>query len=296
MSTSMKKLVFTFIGLLAGLAAWPVSETVLYFQTQFSSYLIFSICMGVAFGSVMGGVLGSSEGITLSIKPKILPGIITGIVVGAFGGAIGFIIGQGSLFITNEWIFHSNKLFQSYGIPISRAIGWAFLGMFIGTIEGVRSLSPAKIRVGIFGGFIGGIVGGCTLELIKFNYPDLIFARLIGLIIMGGLIGLFYGLFEKRFSVGVLKLLNGKLKGKEYLLIQKKIKIGSSKKSDIFLFEYKNVVEEHAYLTLKKDDVFINAVDKKHRVLVNEIKITEHKLKLDDIVQVGSSKFLFFYK
>lgn len=292
----MKKFIFTFIGLLAGLAAWPVSETVLYFQTQFSSYLIFSICMGVVFGAVMGGFLGSSEGITLSIRPKILPGIITGVVVGAFGGAIGFIIGQGSLFITSEWIFHSNKLFQSFGIPISRAIGWAFLGMFIGTIEGVRALSSTKIKVGLLGGFIGGALGGCALEYLRFNYPGMIFARLIGLIIMGGLIGLFYGLFEKRFSIGVLKLLNGKLKGKEYLLLQKKIKVGCSKKADIFLSGYKNVVEEHACLTLKKDEVYINAIDNKHRVLVNEIKITTHKLKLDDIVQMGSSKFLFFYK
>jgi len=292
----MKKLVFGLIGLLAGLAAWPFSETILVLQPYFSSYFIFIITLGFVFGGLMGGFLGSSEGITLSVKSRILPGIILGMILGALGGAVGFLIGQGALWIVSELILHSNKLLQVYGIPISRAIGWAFLGVFIGSVEGFRTLSWAKIRVGIAGGIIGGVLGGIALEYFRIRFPEELFGRLAGSLILGLLIGVFYGLFEKRFSKGVLKLLNGKLKGKEFLLLQKNIRLGSSKKAEIHLPEYAEVADIHAILKTKKSEMVINNVDTQNRVLVNELNISEHQLKLDDVIQVGSAKFWFFYK
>ena len=296
MSTFMKKLVYGLIGLLAGLAAWPFSETILVFQPYFSSYFMFIIVLGLVFGGLMGGFLGSSEGITLSVKSRIVPGIIVGMILGAVGGAVGFWIGQGALWIVSELLVHSNKLLQAYGIPISRTIGWGFLGVFIGSVEGFRTRSFAKIKVGIAGGLIGGILGGIALEYFRLRFPDAFFGRLIGSLILGLLIGLFYGLFEKQFSKGVLKLLNGTLKGKEFLLLQNKIRIGSSKKVEIHLPDYKNVAEIHAVLKSKKTDLVVNNVNTEHRVLVNELNVSEHQLKLDDVIQVGSAKFWFFYK
>jgi len=296
MSTFFRKLVFGFIGLLGGLAAWPVSEIVLANQSGFPSFLIFTVCLGAVFGAIMGGYLGSSEGITLSIRSKIVPGIITGALVGIVGGIVGFLIGQGVLLFISEIVFHSNKSLRSIGIPISRIASWTFLGMFIGMVEGVRALSWAKIKVGLLGGIVGGILGGITLEGLGFYFPDLLLSRLAGLMVLGMLIGVFYGLFEKGLSSGVLRLLNGKLKGKEYLLVQKKIKVGSSVKSDIHLQEYKKVEETHALLSVKKDDVYIKPATDKGRVLVNEVKVGEHLLKFEDVVQIGSAKFLFFYK
>lgn len=296
MSTFLRKIVFCVIGLLSGLAVWPITEAILVQQSRFPSYLVFTLTMGVVLGAVMGGFLGSSDGITLSVKPRIIPGIITGTLVGIAGGGIGFLIGQGALLFVSEMIFHSNKMLQSLGIPIARAIGWAFLGMFVGTVEGMRALSWNKIKVGMSGGIIGGLLGGITLEIIRSYFPDLILARLIGLLILGTLIGTFYGLAEKSFSQGIFKLLNGKLKGKEYLLVQKNIKIGRSEKAGIHLPDYKGVADIHASLSIKKNEIFISSSDNKNRVLVNEKKITEHQLKLEDVVQVGSAKFLFFYK
>ncbi len=296
MSTFLRKLVFCVIGLLSGLAAWPVAELLLMLQPQFPSYLVFNICLGMVFGAVMGGFLGSNEGITLSIKPKIIPGIITGTLVGIIGGAAGFLIGQGALLISGTMIFPSNKMLIAIGIPISRAIGWACLGMFIGTVEGVRARSGTKIKIGLIGGLIGGLLGGIALESFRIHFPDFFFARMIGLLILGLLIGLFYGLFEKRFSRGVLKLLNGKLKGKEYLLVQKNIKMGTSRKADIHLSEYKRIADMHANLKITKGEIFISNIDKKNKVLVNEIETKEHQMKFEDIVQIGSAKFLFFYK
>ena len=295
MSTLMRKLIFGIIGLLAGLAAWPAAEFILTLQAGFPSYLVFTITLGVFFGAIMGGFLGSVEGITLSVRSRILPGIITGIMVGAIGGAVGFLIGQGALFLVNDLFFHSNKAMQSYGIPISRTIGWGFLGFFIGTVEGVRARSWMKIKVGMVGGIAGGLLGGVMIEYLRILYPSFTYTRLIGLLILGFLIGLFYGLFEKRFSQGVLKLLNGQLKGKEYLLIQKTIRVGNSVKADIQLSDYQNVAEIHAVLKSVKGEIFIKNVHAENRVLVNELNISEEKLKFEDVIQIGAAKFLFFY-
>jgi Inner membrane component of T3SS, cytoplasmic domain len=296
MSTFLRKLVFGIIGLLGGLAAWPVSEILLAGQSSFPSFLVFTVSLGAVFGAIMGGFLGSSEGITLSIRSKIGPGMITGALVGILGGIVGFLIGQGVLLFISEIVFHSNKSLRSIGIPISRVVSWAFLGMFIGIVEGVRAVSWAKIKVGLLGGFVGGILGGITLEGFGYYFPDLLFSRLAGLMVLGMLIGVFYGLFEKGMSSGVLRLLNGKLKGKEYLLVQRKIKVGSSPKNDIHLPDYKNVNETHALLAVKKDNVYLSPASEQARVLVNEIKIKEQSLKFEDVVQIGSAKFLFFYK
>ncbi len=296
MSTLLRKLVFGFIGLLGGLAAWPVSEVLLAAQSGFPSFLIFTVCLGAVFGAIMGGFLGSSEGITLSIRSKVVPGIVTGSLVGIVGGIAGFLIGQGVLLFISEIVFHSNKSLRSIGIPVSRVVSWAFLGLFIGIVEGVRAMSWAKIKVGLLGGFVGGILGGITLEGLGYYFPDLLISRLAGLMVLGLLIGIFYGLFEKGMSSGVLRLLNGKLKGKEYLLVQRKIKVGSSPKSDIHLADYKNVQDTHALLSVKKDNVYLKPASDQGRVLVNELKVSEQALKFEDVVQIGSAKFLFFYK
>jgi hypothetical protein len=295
MSTLMRKLIFGIIGLLAGLAAWPAAEFILTLQSGFPSYLIFTVTLGVFFGAIMGGFLGSVEGITLSVRSRILPGILTGIMVGAIGGAVGFLIGQGALFLIGDLFFHSNKAMQSYGIPISRTIGWGFLGLFIGTVEGVRARSWMKIKVGMVGGIVGGLLGGLVIEYLRILYPTFTYTRLVGLLILGFLIGLFYGLFEKRFSQGVLKLLNGTLKGKEYLLVQKTIRVGNSVKADIQLTDYQNVADIHAVLQTVKGEIFIKNVHAENRVLVNELNILEEKLKFEDVVQIGAAKFLFFY-
>lgn len=222
--------------------------------------------------------------------------MITGSLVGIAGGVIGFLVGQGVLQLMSDIVIQSNKSLRTVGIPVSRVVSWTVLGLFIGIVEGVRSLSWSKIRVGILGGIVGGLFGSILMEYLRFKFPEFIFARLAGLMVFGMLIGIFYGLFEKRLSQGILRLLNGKLKGKEYLLVQKKIKIGNSSKMDIQLADYKGVNDHHALLTMSKDDATIQAADEKDRVLINEVKIDTHTLKFEDVVQIGSAKFLFYYK
>lgn len=296
MSSFMKKVFLCLIGIIAGLAAWPFAETAMVYQAYFPSFLIFSIVVGLIFGLFMGGFFATSEGIILADKSKIFKGMLTGALVGLIGGIIGFLAGQFSLFIIGQMLIHSMRSFNKIGLPISRAVGWAVLGIFIGITEGVRSSSMKKISIGIIGGFLGGAFGGLASELIKQVIPNVLFARLIGLLIFGFFIGLFYGFVEKRLSYGVLRLLNGIYKGKEYLINQKKLKIGLSPKNDVTLSEYNDIHEYHAQVQVKHDDVYIKNMNKVIPVKVNDQSISEYLLKFGDVIKIGEAKFLYKYR
>lgn len=296
MSTLTRRIFLCLIGMLAGLAAWPVAEAALLFQTAFPSYLIFTIFLGLIFGLIMGAFFGSSDGIIMSVRPSIYSGMIQGAVIGIIGGIAGFLIGQGALFLFGNMFIQSMKSFNNFGLPVSRAIGWAFLGLFIGIVDGVRSRSFDKIKVGIIGGVMGGFLGGLALEYLRPVIPGITFPRLVGLLIFGLLIGLCYGLVENRLSFGVLRLLNGKFKGKEFLINQRKMKIGNIEKNDIVLSGYDGISDIHAELRLKGDEVIITSQDSKKPVLVNDDAIKEHQLKLQDVIKIGSAKLIYRFK
>lgn len=296
MSSFIKRIFLCLIGMIAGLAAWPFAETAMIYQSLFPTFLIFSIVVGLIFGFFMGSFFATSEGIILADKSKMFKGMLTGAIVGLIGGIIGFLAGQFALFFIGDTLIHSMRRFNEIGLPISRAVGWSILGIFIGIIEGIRSTSMKKVIIGIIGGFLGGAFGGAISELIKQYIPNILIARLIGLLIFGFFIGLFYGFVEKRLSYGILRLLNGMYKGKEYLINQKKIKIGFSPRNDITLSEYNDINDYHAQVFVKKDDVYIKSLDKSSQIKVNDQVISENLLKFGDVIKVGEAKFLYKYR
>ena len=132
-----------------------------------------------------------------------------GALVGCVGGAFGALVGQAALWLFGGIFFLSYRNLQWVGLPVSRAIGWAVLGIFVGAAEGVRALSPKKIAVGVLGGLLGGMVGGFALEYSRLLLPGFALFRLLGLVILGLAIGFFYGLIEQGMSFGVLRILTG---------------------------------------------------------------------------------------
>jgi hypothetical protein len=298
MNLFIRKILFALIGLTAGLIAWPLAETVLNFQANFPNLLLFNIVLGLMIGLVMGGCFGMIEGITLNSKPKIKTGVLTGILIGGPGGVIGLFIGQMALLLIGTTFFNSAGSFQKIGLPISKAAGWAVFGGIIGIVEGVRSRSLTKVRNGIIGGFIGGLLGGYAVEFLNILFPGNAYSRLAGFVILGILIGTFYGFIENRLAFASLLLLNGKDKGKEFLLTQRKTTIGSSSAADIEIQGYKNIGGIHSSITKqKKEFVYenINLPDEKAKTVtfINDGKIGESKLSNGDIIRIGNAQFQF---
>ena len=293
MSTLIKRLIVCGLGLLAGLLVWPVMELFIEHQAVFPSFLLFSLISGAAFGLLYGLVFGTAEGIIAGSNRRIVRGAIWGAVLGTIGGTLGFLAGQGVLFALGERLLQSEDAVRRFGFPLARAAGWAVLGLFVGVAEGVRARSGRKIAVGVLGGLVGGALGGLAIEYGRVLVPDSPLVTLAGLVLFGVLVSLCYSLIEQQLSLGVLRLLNGRFKGKEFVLNQRRLWIGGSDRSDIILEGYKGVSERHAQLRLKQGELLLEPAGSDTYVFVNDDPVTGRLLKYEDVIRIGSAKLFF---
>jgi hypothetical protein len=296
-SLTMRIIFFGIIGIIGGMLAWPFAEVLIFFQGSFPSLLVFGIVIGAVVGLIIGGCFGMNEGILSHSKSKLTSGLIMGIIIGIVGGVVGVVLGmQVGLFMGSS-IFFAPAGFKSVGYPLARALGWAAFGIFIGIVEGIRSKSIAKVKNGIIGGFLGGFLGGIVFEYsLRLFVPDVLYARLLGFIVLGLCIGIFYGFVENKLAKASFYLLNGRYKGKEYLLNQHRMSIGREEQTDMTLSDYRMVAGKHATLQTKKNKVLLKDANSKVGTYVNDRRINEAELKDGDVVRVGEAQFLFRLK
>ena len=295
MSIAFRRLLIILLGLLAGVAVWPVAEALLFWQGAFPSYLLFSVALGVAFGVVVGALLGSGEGIATSVPTRIWSGVAIGSVVGAVGGVAGFLVGQAVLFALSAALAGGRGEFDRVALPAARIVGWALVGLFVGQVEGVRARSGRKLVVGALGGLVGGAAGGLVLELAWRQLPEFAAARLLALTAFGGLLAGSLALIESRLASGRLRILNGPLNGKEFLVSQRRLNIGSGKSNAVCLASYAGVLAHHAELRIRQGTPWLHAKDTAAPVLLNDQRVVERELKYEDVIQVGSAKLFYRY-
>lgn len=301
MSLKMRLVFFGLIGVLAGALAWPVAELLLLAQTRFPSLLVFSTALGLTIGVLMGGAFGAAEGIITASAAKVKSGVLAGVIIGGIGGMVGFVVGQGALLLIGTGFFNSASSFRSVGLPVSKAVGWAAFGVFLGSVEGARSRSWLAVRNGIIGGLIGGFLGGLVFEFIRSADPGNTFSRLVGLIVLGLAIGLFYALVELQFSGASMYLLNGKNRGKEFPISKGITTIGSSEAADICIPGYAKVMPFQAEVHRKPKGKYllVNSEDSGPAVtLINDKAPTSKEVPLENesVVRVGTAQFRFHKK
>jgi len=293
MSLIIRIIFLSLTGAFSGMLAWPCVEFVLMHQSKFPTLLLFNIMLGICVGATLGGGFGSSEGIISGSRKKVRSGLITGVIIGSTGGILGFLAGQAALLFIGTTLFRSSESYQEIGFPLSRALGWGVLGIFIGAAEGIRSRSLPKVRNGIVGGFIGGLLGGISVEYLVYTAPSLYLTRLSGFFILGLFIGIFYGIVENRLAPASLELLSGSLKNREYLISQKNTRIGSEEITEINLPGYKGVEGIHAQITKKKDAFVLTDVSSKKGTFLNDQRMHTTQLKHGDIIRIGDAQFRF---
>ena len=291
MSVSLRRLILSVLGILAGLAAWPLAEIVLANQAIFPSYFVFSMVLGLLMGTIIGGFFGSAQGIGAGSTTRFKSGLIQGAVIGLFGGIVGGLAGQYALLFLGD-VFVSHNAFKNLGFPLSRAVGWGIMGLFIGTIEGLRTKSFRLIRVGILGGLSGGLLGGLFMEYLHLYLSNIMLGRLVGIATLGLLIGFFYGLVESSLAFGTLKVLNGEFKGRDYLINLRRTRLGIGEKAHIRLEPYNDVADLHAELRVQRGRLQLRSLGKTSIVLVNDDPITEKELKYEDVIRIGQAKFI----
>lgn len=293
MSLVKRRLMILALGILAGTAAWPFMEFLLGVQEHFPGYLLFSLVSGAALGLTYGTFFGTADGIIAGRWFRIAQGAGAGAVLGLVGGALGFLSAQGLFMVLGELIFTGSSQIRGWALTLSRALGWSILGLFVGAVEGVRARSLRKSGIGMLGGFTGGLFGGVVLEALGILLPGAALGTLVGLTVFGGCIGLSYGLVERSLSYGALRVLNGPFKGKEFILNQRLIRIGSDARCDVLLEGYRDVEAVHALIHLRRGELYLEPAEAGGTVVVNDDLTDQRLLKFDDVLKIGRAKLFF---
>jgi len=282
-------------GLLGALFLWPCLLTLQYYQESFPSYLLFSLAQGIALGMAFGAFFGSFEGIVVSSRPKAFSGLLFGAAFGAVAGAAGVMAGQLFLFSAGSALWKTASARNGVGLAIASGVAWTIIGVILALTEGLRARSARKLLVGLAGGSFGGLAGGAALSAVSYFFPGEPWSLLAGLAVFGLSLGLCYSLFENRFSSGALMLLNGPLKGKEYYVLSRAMRIGSGSDCDIVLKGYPDVEKAHATVRASGGKVVVEQERSGARVLVNDEPPAGRALKPEDVIAVGKAKFIYGY-
>ena len=85
----------------------------------------------------------------------------------------------------------------------------------------------------------------------------------------------------------------GPLAGKEFLIFKDVMNIGSSPRSDIYLFNDPEVAALHATLRSIGDDAEIESRDSLRQVLLNGRPLQRSRLRHGDQITIGRTVFVF---
>lgn len=290
MSALYKKLFMILTGTAAGLASWAVLEILLYYGEAIGRHIIWNSLTGACIGLFFGFFFGSAEGVMSSDSQRAIRGGSIGVALGLLGGAAAVVLAQGLVYLIGNTELFTSSVSESLVVPLSRAAGWGILGLVIGSLEGIRNKSGRRILIGMAGGFLGGFLGGALLEFLTRLWSNELLSRGMGLVILGMGTGLFLGIFEYSRSFGIIRILTGPYKGKDYILTMRKTKLGASPWTHIPLGEYRGVENNHALLTAKNG---VTISGEQGKVLVNDFEISSRELKYEDVIQIGSAKLLY---
>jgi hypothetical protein len=179
-----------------------------------------------------------------------------------------------------------------------RGVAWALAGMAIGLGQGLALRSSRLLLYGFLGGAIGGLLGGTLFDPIFFmvsgeHATSAHLSRGIGFGVIGLSVGLMIGVVELLARDAWLRMVQGPLSGKEFLVFKDSLVVGASPRSDIYLFNDEEVAERHAVIRAAADQYEIEATDPVRPVLVNNRPVRRQRLRHGDQITLGRTVFVF---
>lgn len=291
-------------GLVSSFIGWSLIEPLVYTGTEKHVGMLSVMVM------VITMLLCSSiSSIDSLMSGNILKALKTGAVglgVGLVWGIVGNITASIFMLIAQYLIFSSmagggapSRMTLIMVSMMTRAPAWAFLGMGAGAIPGLANYSKKIAFNGMIGGMIGGFIGGFIFDPIGegLNSQTGAISRAIGFVALSTFIGFFVGLVENMAKDVWITMNSGPLRGKQFVIYHNPTLIGSSPKSDIYIFKDPNVMPTHAKIQRKGSKYEIIDDSRGVGVYVNSEKINGSKiLENNDTIIVGQSILEFQQK
>jgi Inner membrane component of T3SS, cytoplasmic domain len=291
MTKQLKKILYLLLGLSAGGIVWFLTEIQLLGEG--GSFFLRLFLQGGGIGAAYGLVLGMGEGIALSIRRKILDGALLGLLLGFAGGVASILAAQSVLlYLTGSGSASVHDITGAY-LPAARIIGWTLMGGVIGSLEGIRSKSVRRLLFGVAGGVLGGVLGGSVYELLRGADVGSSLQRLLGFCALGLFMGGGLSAADAGGRFGIIKVMNGVFKGKEFILSKKQTLIGSTMRCDVILPGDRGVAPVHARILRRDKSLYIEKQSENKALFVNDARKDSARLKYDDIIRCGRTVLRF---
>jgi hypothetical protein len=265
-------------------------------RAEIAHFLFFPLVAGL-----VGLCIGAVDGFICRLpKRGIISGLV-GLIVGLIGGFIsqllaGFIYSPLNYLAMNQM---NGGALSTMGFVIQmvgRSLAWGMAGLAMGLGQGIALRSKRLLIYGLLGGVVGGLLGGLLfdpIDMIGSHKPTAFLSRLIALAVVGASVGGLIGVVELLARDAWLRMTQGPLAGKEFLLFKDVMNIGSSPRSDIYLFNDPLVSENHATLRAVGDECEIETRRQDLNVVLNSRNVKRSRLRHGDQVIIGRTMFVF---
>lgn len=241
-------------------------------------------------------LLGLFIGLGLAIAEPIVghngkSAVLRGLLGAALGTLGGYVC---SLFINDIYRFFGGGQSTSSFMKqmFARGIGWSILGAFLAIAPGIAMRNLKKFLLGLAGGAIGGLLGGILFDPICQLTGSDIPARCVNILGLGVGAAVATALLEEAAKQGWLKVATGVITGKQFILYRNPTVIGSSPKTEIYLFKDPTVAPRHAAINGVGGEFLLTALNGA-TVFLNGQPVKQQRLRNGDQIRVGNTIFLF---
>lgn len=274
-----------------------------------SDYLLFgpvagmlSMAIGIVYGAVNRnwikaltcGVIGLGVGLGATMLTTVIADIAFGIT-SAISVAMAKVPPHN--LPPNEFPLKGMSFFM---FMCGRGIAWALVSMGAGLGLGIALKSKKLVLNGLVGGMLGGLMGGLFFDPISRmlwqSGAQGWVSRAVGITAVGLFVGVFIGFFENISKEAWFQMLKGPLAGKHFILFKNVMSIGSSPKSDVYLFKDPDIAPLHATVTKSGNRFVLKDENSEMGIYVNGKKIDKYILQAGDTVTVGETVLRYHEK
>jgi hypothetical protein len=297
-------------GFLGALAAWLLLEPMITKTVGKESGIGLSLMLPVC-SMMIGLSVGLIEGLMSRNFFKSFRCGLIGAGVGLAWGVVGIIIAGISfnlLLMVGVMIFPPPA--EMTGRPTggllfmfitARAVAWTIVAGGMGLGQGTALASKKLLLNGIVGGLMGGFLGGLLFDPIGYLneaiFPGSIYigsiSRLIGISVIGSFVGFFLGLVESLSKEAWFIMKTGPLRGKQFVIYNNPMVIGSSPKCDIYIFKDPAIEPRHAEVFQVGSKFEIRDCNSPQGIFVNNARVKTKMLEKGDLVVIGESVLEF---
>lgn len=268
-----------FLGGWCAFVGWLISEIMPFPEGKKNGTLHVLLVTGFVGAGIGAGVMSLSGTAKGRWYVRMLPGLLGGFVGGALGGMIG------------------DVLYSAAHLP--RWIGWTFMGLCIGSIEGAFEQSLLKLRNGLIGGGLGGLLGGLLFDpMVSLAATGSgLTSRATAFVILGLAIGCLIGLVQVVLRDAWLTVLDGYRPGRQVILSQPVTLLGRGEWVALpFMGSFGNALDMEHLRVVRQTDGSFQAEDNstKNGSEVNRQKIAGPTPLLDgDTIKIGNNIIRF---